>query len=173
MDHFRSCSSYSAAVTSPLRRRWVCASMKPGSTVAWERSITVATGGGEPPEVTETIFPPEMMIRALETGRSLLPSINLPARMAICLAAWAWVEKAQAKISAGRMSLRSMNPPRRGIGDAGGGCMLVQGATGAQSAGSARGTGRNIISGEGAYRILDGFSMSVFNTIGGILIPVP
>ena len=61
----------------------MCASINPGRTVEFERSINSASGGGEPPGVMLAILPSSMRMRALAIGLSLLPSISLPARMAI------------------------------------------------------------------------------------------
>jgi hypothetical protein len=64
------------------RSRCVCASISPGSIVAPERSITVAPAGGAPPGVTETMRSFSTTTSALAIGRSLLPSIRRPARIA-------------------------------------------------------------------------------------------
>src|SRR5215471_19499965 len=82
MDCFSSCSSSSAAVTSPCNNTCVCASTNPGSTVPVDRSITSAPAGALPPTVTLTILAPSIRIQAFVTGASLLPSINRPARIA-------------------------------------------------------------------------------------------
>src|SRR6266851_7677817 len=68
---------------SPLSSKCVWASTKPGSTVAFERSMTCTPAGTVPAVVTETIWSPAIRISALTTGASLLPSIKRPARMAI------------------------------------------------------------------------------------------
>src|SRR6266849_5275737 len=68
---------------SPLSSKCVWASTKPGSTVAFERSMTCTPAGTVPAVVTETIWSPSIRISALATGVSLLPSIKRPARMAI------------------------------------------------------------------------------------------
>src|SRR6266849_2180513 len=68
---------------SPLSSKCVWASTKPGSTVAFERSMTCTPAGTVPAVVTETIWSPSIRISALATGVSLLPSIKRPARKAI------------------------------------------------------------------------------------------
>src|SRR6266404_5460426 len=72
---------------SPFSSRCVGVSTNPGSTVAFDRSITSAPAGAVPPALTETIRSPSIKISAFVKAASLFPSINRPARIATFLAA--------------------------------------------------------------------------------------
>src|SRR5216684_6278604 len=72
---------------SPLSSKCVLVSTNPGSTVAFDKSMTCTPAGAVAAVVTETIRSPSIKISALTTGASLLPSIKRPARMAILFGA--------------------------------------------------------------------------------------
>src|SRR5579885_2855473 len=119
MDCLSSCASESSDVTSPCRRTCVCVSARPGSTVAFVRSITSTPGGATPPGVTDTILSPSTRISAFATGVSLLPSIRRPALIAIffgdaacCCAVTATAESQTRPIEA-IIARRIKKPPRR------------------------------------------------------------
>src|SRR5579863_5254995 len=87
----------------------VCASMNPGRTVACERSISAASAGGVPFGVTETILLRSITISAFRIGASLLPSINLPARIAMRCGACGYA-------NIGNRMSKNKKSSRRGIG---------------------------------------------------------
>src|SRR5271155_553223 len=94
----------------------VCMSMKPGRTVACERSTTCAPAGGVPPGVTETILPSWTRMSAFAIGWSLLPSINFPARMATCLGDWAKAVMQDSRTATKTAIRRNMRPPSEHFG---------------------------------------------------------
>src|SRR5580658_10324698 len=85
---------------------WVCASIRPGSTVEFERSSRSTSAGGAPPGVMLTILPSSIRIRAFGMAASLLPSISLPARMAIGFFCADGVGESCAKVA---LAARSIN----------------------------------------------------------------
>src|SRR5437870_433168 len=70
---------------SPCRRMWVCASMRPGSSVMSPRSIVCASAGTGPP-IDSMVFP-RTTITAGDTTLPLRPSIIRAARRATTLSA--------------------------------------------------------------------------------------
>src|SRR5882762_10023420 len=84
----------------------VCESISPGSTVAFERSITLASAGIVAElSVTFSMRPPRTKISWFFLGLSLVPSIKVPARITAtvaedCAAVWLLATPAHSKASA-------------------------------------------------------------------------
>src|SRR4029077_14727589 len=76
------------AGSSPQRKMWVCESIRPGSTVAAERSITAASAGiCVAPSATLSMRLPRTKISLFFRGELLEPSIREPARITVtCVA---------------------------------------------------------------------------------------